>query len=191
MAPIPVTALKNWLVCPRQVLYSHGLGIVPPVTFKMREGRIAQQEWERLEFRRTLDRYGLSGRTRLAGLQLVCEELGISGSPDLVLKGPNAAAIIECKLSAREFGPPEWMQLACYAALVEKRLQVKVDWLFGYRIPDGHLNHATYTDAWRARTLAVLQELRLCLESQTDPGPPASRDLCPDCSYANYCGDVW
>ena len=81
--------------------------------------------------------------------------------------------------------------MAAYAALVEEQLKVKVDWLFGFNIPDGRINQALYSDAWRNRIHEVLGEIRTCIGSQLDPGPQPEGRICPDCPCANYCGDVW
>jgi len=117
---IPVTSVKNWLYCPRQVYFVEACGLEAPPSWKMREGQLAQQERERLEERRSLFGYGLRDRKRLYGLRLASNSLGIAGSPDLVLEGGGQAAVVEFKLTAGDADPATWLQLACYAALVEE-----------------------------------------------------------------------
>jgi CRISPR-associated exonuclease Cas4 len=188
---LTVTALKNWLYCRRQVYFAEGLGMNPAATFKMKEGREAQKEVERLEVRRTLERYKLEGRERLFGRRLWSETLGVAGNPDLILRGEDAYAVVEFKLSEREPGPAEWLQMACYAALVEEQMGGKVDWMFGYRIPDGAVFPAAYSDGWRRRVGEVLAEVRACVGQQIDPGRVDEADRCEGCTYVNYCADVW
>lgn len=183
--------MKNWLYCRRQVYFAEGLGLNPTATYKMREGREAQNEVERLEVRRTLERYNLSGRERLFGKRLWSDTLGVAGNPDLILRGDEKAAVVEFKLSEREPGAPEWLQMGCYAALVEEQMGLSVDWMFGYRIPDGEVFPAAYNDGWRRRVIEVLEEVRACVGLQLDPGRVEEPCRCEGCTYANYCGDVW
>ncbi len=191
MELVTVTALKSWLYCPRQVYFVEGLGLDPPQTSKMHEGLAAQAEVERVELRRTLERYGLWGRERVVNLRLSSERLGIVGNPDLVLVGEGKAAVVEFKLSGGVPGQAEWMQMACYSALVEDSLGLQADWMFGYRIPDDRVFREEYTEAWRVRISGVLEKVRRCVAGQLDPGPAEDGSRCSDCPYLNFCGDCW
>lgn len=191
MEALPVTALKNWLICRRQVYFAHSLGLHPLKTEKMTEGRLAQQEIERLESRRTLERYGVGDRKRLFGLRLFSEGMLLSGNPDLVLQGTSQAAIVEFKLTIQDPDEAAWLQLACYAALYEDARSVPVDLVFVYRIPDERVFRAKYTGAWRTRLNVILGEVRDCVSRQIDPGPTQSAAICTDCPYRNFCADMW
>jgi CRISPR-associated exonuclease Cas4 len=190
MEALPVTAVKNWLYCPRQVYFTLSAGVRARATGKMEEGRAAHV-WERdLEARRSVERYGLAGRRRRFGVRLSSGRLGLSGCPDLLLEGEDAVAVVEFKLTGGEPGPGDWFQLAAYALLVEEGGQ-KVDRLIWRRIPDGALYERMFSAAWRVRTEEVLGQIRECVGRQLDPGPVAEREKCTDCEFQNFCSDVW
>jgi CRISPR-associated exonuclease Cas4 len=188
---IPVTSVKNWLYCPRQVYFVEACGLEAPPSWKMREGQLAQQERERLEERRSLFGYGLRDRKRLYGLRLASNSLGIAGSPDLVLEGGGQAAVVEFKLTAGDADPATWLQLACYAALVEEVRRVPVDWIYAVRLSGENVGRKPYTGVWRARIREVLAGIRTCVDRQVDPGPCSDPAKCADCPYRNFCGDRW
>jgi len=65
-----VTDLKQWAYCRRIVYYQHRMPGAGAPTYKMQEGRRAQELIERLEVRRTLREYGLDAAERRFGLWL-------------------------------------------------------------------------------------------------------------------------
>lgn len=190
MEPLPVTALKNWLYCPRQVYFTLAAGIPGRSTAKMQEGKRAHLWHRSLEIRRTLERYGLSDRRRRFDVALRSERLALSGVVDLVLEGPDGVAVVEFKLTAAEPGPADWFQLAAYGMLVEDSGS-PVDRLIWSRIPDGAIYQHAFSDSWRVRTAKLLEQIRNCVERQVDPGPVDAREKCADCEFQNFCGDIW
>lgn len=188
---MPVTSLKNWMYCRRQVYFAEGLGLPAPPTSKMLEGRLAHDEVERLEVRRAVARYGCQDRNRVFRPQMESEELGISGCPDLLLVGDAAVAVVEFKLTGASAREGDWLQLAAYAALSETDFGRPVDLVIVYRIPDGGLEARHYTPAWRQRLETRLAEVRNCIGRRIDPGPAAEPAKCVPCPYQNFCADVW
>src|SRR3954447_23678664 len=90
---IPATELKQWIYCPRIVYHHRVQGIYPPMTRKMRDALDIQEEFERLEVRRQLDKYGLAGARREFGRVLDCPKLGLSGKLDLLVANDNGASV--------------------------------------------------------------------------------------------------
>ena len=63
-----VTDLKQWAYCRRIVYYQHRMPGVGKQTYKMGEGKAAQDMVEQLEMRRTLREYGFEGAGRKFGV---------------------------------------------------------------------------------------------------------------------------
>lgn len=191
MTPIPVTQVKNWLWCPRQVFYSLVLGLPTNPTGKMREGALVHQEVEHDEARRGLARFGLEERTREFRPWLFDPALGLSGQPDLALKTGEVAALVDFKLTGRDPGPSEWFQLAAYGFLWESVRQTAVDRLVVCRIPDNEVFVREFSAAWRERVRCLLGEILQFLHARRDPGPSPEPARCLHCEWVNFCGDVW
>src|SRR5215475_7564193 len=79
------TDLKNWAYCRRVAYYHRVMPGAAPMTQKMRSGLKAQELLEKLELRRTLERYGFENARRIFGRSLSDEKLGLSGRIDLAL----------------------------------------------------------------------------------------------------------
>jgi len=191
MGLLPVSALKNWLYCPRSVYYQQVLGLKTPPTAKMREGKAAQEVLERLETRRTLARYGVADRERVFHARLSSERLGLSGCPDLLLVASSVVSVVEFKLTAAEPNDSHWVQLAAYAVLVEDQRHDTVDQVVLYRVPDEAVFAKRFHDGWRSRLNQLLEEVRRCVESARIPEACSDSGHCVDCEYANFCADVW
>ena len=114
-----VTDLKQWAYCRRIVYYLHRMPGVGKQTYKMGEGKAAQDMVEQLEMRRTLREYGFEGAVRKFGVWLENEDLGLAGKLDLLLETDTEAAIVEFKLTSGEVGHNHRLQLAGYSLLVE------------------------------------------------------------------------
>lgn len=191
MTPLPARALSEWLYCPRQPWFQHCLGLIPLQTGKMREGLTAQARFERFELTRRLRQAGLDDRTRIFRPLLVCEDLGLSGQPDLLLAAPSRVAVVECKLTAADPRDSDWLQLAAYALLVEAVRQTEVDQVLLYRLSDDSVFPRAFTDKWRVRTREILAAVHSAIRDGLDPGPVSDRSRCPACTWINFCADTW
>ena len=188
-----LTDLKNWAYCRRVVFYHRVMPEAAPMTGKMRSGLKAQDMVEKLELRRTLERYGFEGARKVFGSWLTNEELGLSGRVDLALirEETGEAAVVDYKLTSGEPGDNHRMQLHGYAMLVEAEHGVTVSRAFLYRIPDERVFVIPIEDAWRARVREAVMGIREMVREQVLPEATAVRGRCEDCEFANYCGDVW
>lgn len=186
-----VTGLKNWLRCPRLLYFQEVMGLDTPPTVKMKEGKQAQEELERLDKRRTVGRYGVDRRERIYGRQLRSERLGLTGCPDLLLEGPASVTVVEFKLTAADPASTEWLQLASYGVLVEDVMGKPVDQVMVYRIPDEAVFRHAFHDGWRRRVAEVLAAARSVREGRVIPEAPEGGTVCRSCEYINFCGDTW
>ena len=190
---IRLTDLKNWAYCPRVVYYHRVMPGPGPMTGKMRSGLGAQELIEKLELRRTLDRYNFAGARRIFGRWLSDETLGLSGRVDLILlrEEVGEAAVVDYKLTSGDPGDNHRLQLHGYAVLVERAYGVRVDQAFLYRIPDERVFVIPIEKAGRESVVSAVDGIRRMIAEQILPPPTPLRAKCADCEFANYCGDVW
>ena len=186
-----VTDLKQWGYCPRIVYYRSTMPGAGQPTFKMQEGKAAQELIETLEMRRTLREYGLEGARRRFGVWLIAPCLGLSGKLDLLLEAEAAAAVVDFKLTSSNLAENHRLQLAGYALLVEEALRLPVRHAFVYRIPDGKVFRIEISEDLRARALGAMAAIREIASERWCPEPTPVRSRCLECEYANYCADVW
>ncbi len=188
---IPVTDLKQWAYCRRIVFYHRVMAGAGQPTYKMEEGRRAQELIETLGMRRGLQEYDLLAAERHFGLWLSNDDAGLSGKLDLLLLAPERAAVVEFKLTSGEVGDNHRLQLAGYAVLAQAAFGRPVDLGFVYRIPDNRIFPVPITDELRSRVAEAVHEMRRVAESEELPEPAPVRGRCVECEYANYCGDIW
>ena len=188
---IAVTELKQWLYCQRIVHYHRVSGLYPPMTRKMKEALEAQDQFERLEVRRRLEKYGLGEAGREFGVWLSCARLGLSGKIDLLVSNGEKAAVIDFKLTAAEPGLNLHLQLAAYGMMVEEKRGVVVKTVFIYRIPDDQLFPIELTGDLRQAVVEAVAGVRAVGEGSRFPEPTLVRGRCEECEFANFCGDVW
>lgn len=190
METVLVTDLKQWAYCPRIVYYRRTMSGAGRPTYKMDEGKAAQEMFEPLELRRVLKPYGLQGGRRRLGLWLHDDELGLAGRVDMVVQGERAA-VVDFKLTSGEPQDNHRVQLAGYALLVERVLGLSVDTAFFYRIPDSRLFAVPVDAQLRERVRRGLETIREISRTQWCPDPTPFRQRCVECEYANFCGDIW
>ena len=129
------------------------------MTSKMRSGIKAQELVEKLELRRTLERYGFEQARRIFGAWLTSGELGLSGRVDLALivDETGEAAVVDYKLTSGEPGDNHRMQLHGYAMILEAANPgVTVSRAFLYRIPDDRVFTMPIEEEWRARVRSAV-----------------------------------
>lgn len=191
MKAVLVTDLKQWAYCPRILYYRRTLGVTARPTFKMEEGKAAQDMFESLELRRALSRYGLDGARRRLALWLRDDELGLEGRIDMVVEGERGAAVVDFKLTSGEPQENHRLQLGAYALLAERALGLQVETGFFYRIPDSRLFAVPVDRDLRDRVERALEAIREMCRTQWCPEPTPFRKRCAECEYSNLCGDVW
>ena len=191
MTTVLVTDLKQLEYCPRIVYYRCLFGQPAQATAKMEEGKLAQEELEKREVRRTLRRYGFEEAQRQFGVWLHDPDLGLAGRLDMLLQGPGIAAVDDFKLTSGPLRSNHRLQLAAYSLLVERQLGLPVPRAFVYRIPDAKLSAVQIGPGEHERVLQSLQRVREITEHEVYPEPAANPSKCEDCEYANYCADVW
>lgn len=193
---LEVTDFKQYTYCPRIVYYRYCLPAIRPVTYKMEAGIAAHEDETEREQRRSLRPYGLQRGERFFDVRLHSAALGIRGRLDMVVVVPereqtDAELIpVEYKLSERAVGRHFKVQLAMYGLLLEAAWQRPVRRGFLYLIPTRQAVAIPLTAALRQQVHQQITAIRMMVEQEAMPDPPASRRPCVSCEFRRFCNDV-
>lgn len=191
-APFFLTAsdVRQYLYCPRIVFYRMCQPVKPPSTYKMEEGRLAQDRVEDLESRRSLKAYGVRDGERHFNVTLTSATEGLRGLLDMAIVREDEVIPVEYKNTSRK--PPRGYvyQLAAYALLAEERWGRPARRGFVYLIPEKRAVPVAITEGLRADVRKVLQGMRRMIEREEQPGPTDREARCVDCEFRRFCGDV-
>jgi CRISPR-associated exonuclease Cas4 len=121
VAMLTVGELKQFVYCQRIFYYLSVQGLRPPATGLMERGRRLQEEFERLEPRRVLSRYGMEDARRYFSLSLTDPGLHLGGQTDLLLEAADRLAVVEFKASDAPLAENHRIQLTAYAMLAERQ----------------------------------------------------------------------
>ncbi len=191
MNALLVTDLKQWVYCPRVVYYRIMMPGAGKPTYKMEEGRRAQELIESLEVKRTLARYGFENARRRFGMWLSDEELGLAGKIDLLLDRDGDGAVVDFKMTSGEPGENHRAQLAGYAVLAERALKLRIERCFLVRIPDSKVFEIETGEADRARVREMIGQMQYMIGGEVFPEATLVAGRCTECEYQNLCGDIW
>jgi CRISPR-associated exonuclease Cas4 len=160
-------------------------------TWKMEQGKIAEEEIDRLEKRRKLREYRLAEGRRQFHVWLSSKRLGLSGKLDLLVDSPEGLFPVDFKLTT---GPPRrnhLAQLCGYALLLEDAYRREVSKGFVYLIPKSDAVVFELTAERKAETQRTIDEMRRMIAKEQMPPPTPVRNRCADCEYRNYCADIY
>jgi len=188
-----VTDLKQYFYCPRVVYYTYCLPLLRPTTYKMEAGAVAHEEAGDLERRRTLAAYGLKEGTRHFDVWVVGQRLGLRGRIDMVIEveGERGELIpVDYKHTARQIGEHAWRQLAAYGIMLEETWGGRVRRGFIYSLVTRRAEERALTVALRRGVEEAVEAMRLMVEREVMPEPPAWRGACVNCEFRRFCNDV-
>lgn len=191
MLHLRVSDLKQYVYCPRVVFYQYVMPVEKKTTFKMDYGRIAEETIDRLEERRGLKKYGLSGGKREFHKRIESEPLGLSGKLDLLITTPAGCFPVDFKFTERGPHQNHIYQLCGYAIILEDIYACRVNKGFVYLIPQEDAVEFDVTDDLKADTVELFKKIREMVASERMPDATDEREKCTDCEYKNYCGDVF
>jgi CRISPR-associated exonuclease Cas4 len=196
---LAVSDVRQWTFCPRVMWHRRMMPHRVRETPKMALGRDAEVALERLERRRSAQRYGLDAATRRFSVRLESARLGVRGVCDLVLDvpagaaGPSRAHPVEVKRTEGGVSGHHAIQLAGYAMLLEEqesRPSGSVDTGFLLLLPVERLVPVNLAADLRASFERALGDIRGMLQHERFPAPTTHRAFCPQCEYVRFCGDV-
>jgi CRISPR-associated exonuclease Cas4 len=188
---LTVGELKQFIYCPRIFYFMAIPALRPPATHLMQRGRQLQEEFERLEPRRVLSRYGLEEAHRHFSISLSDPELDIAGQLDLLLEASDKLAVVDFKASAAAMGENHRFQLAAYALLAEKSFRKLCPTGFVVFMDRNEIEELTLSEELRQAVSEVLGQMRTLIRTQEFPSPTPVRTRCVDCEFRNFCGDIF
>jgi len=188
---LKVSDLKQYYYCPRVVYYQYVLPVVKKPTYKMEKGKLAQEEIERLESRRKLVRYGISGGTRKFNVWIASRKWHLSGKLDLLIETESELYPVDFKFSRGKPFKNHIYQLAGYALILEDRYSSAVKRGFVYLIPEEDAVVFDISQELKEECIRTLNEIRKMILEEKFPEQPAEGSKCADCEYQNYCRDIW
>jgi CRISPR-associated exonuclease Cas4 len=191
MISIRVNDIKQYAYCPRIVFYQYCMPVEKKTTWKMEQGKIAEEEIDKLEKRRKLQEYRLAEGRRRFHVWLSSEALGLSGKLDLLIDSPEGLFPVDFKLTTGRPHKNHIAQLCAYALLLQDCYQREVTKGFVYLIPSNDAAVFDLTEGRKAETEDIIAEIRRMIEREQMPPPTPVRNRCTDCEYRNYCGDIF
>lgn len=186
-----VSDVRQHVYCPRIPFFRLGMRLPRPTTYKMQEGKLAHEDTEALEQRRSLRAYGLQEGERLFNLSIYSERLALSGRLDMLIQTRHELIPVEFKNSEGRLGLNHKYQLAAYALLVEERFRRSVRRAFVYFILAKRAQEVLVTSAMRAYTHRVLAEIREAVARERLPEGTRHLGRCRECEFLNFCNDRW
>ncbi|MFQ3634024.1 CRISPR-associated protein Cas4 [Roseiflexus sp.] len=190
-----VTDLRQWAYCPRVVYYQYCLPDIRPMTKLMLAGMEEHRSEVGREERRSLRTYGLKQGERFFDVPLRSETLGLRGRVDLVIAIPDRqrateVIVVEYKSTEGKAGPHVKLQLCAYALMIEETWRIPVKRGFIYHMPERKAEAITISASLRDRVRATIEAMRVTVDCERMPAPPASRAQCTVCEFRRFCNDV-
>lgn len=189
MLELTVTDIKHYFYCPRDLYFSRVLPLSRRVSFKMEEGHQSHIDFDRLEVRRKLKKYGLEEGTRHFNLQLSSSRLALMGKLDMFIETAKGFFPVECKNSERKEALGHKYQLTAYAMLLEDTYNCSVRTGFLYYLPCNRLLPVPITADRRKYVIKVLTIIHNIIATERFPPPTPARGRCRDCEWQRYCND--
>lgn len=191
---IRVSELRQFAYCPRVVYLNRELADRRAVSGQMSLGMDAESERLRLEKRRNLARYGLSGYAKKPQFFVESQELNMHGVIDLCLVDPSGsksprAIPVEFKLTYGLGQAHQVVQLAAYALCLEESYG-PVPFGFLVSLMSGQVTQIQLAEP-KAKVPGLLAKVRALLEEPVMPPAVKERAKCQACELKRFCNDVW
>lgn len=198
---LTVGDIKQFFYCPRLVYFRYLMPEFHPTTYKMQEGKLRQQEEQRLEQRRTLARFGIKGPLaggieavgfqRLFSLRLVSAKLGLSGALDMAILTPQEVIPIDFKDGAFSVGEAVALhhkyQLLAYGLLLEEAYGRRCARGFVHSLEDGRTRSVTFTEGVRIFLMGKIRKIREMILTEAFPPETPYWGRCRECEFRPVC----
>lgn len=210
MINLTVTDIKQYINCPRIVFFTYFLSLQCPLVRENQLSAVSGQwpgiepapEYKenssyyqsilgKLEHRRKLEKYHLDEGERVFQPTLASSRLGLSGQPDMIIKSREGLFPVELRNTASKSSKSHLYQLAAYALLLEDLfgIQVSKGFVFLLALQDVAVFH--FTRELKEGVLETVSSIREMLLKERLPGQTKNRGQCAECTYRNFCADVW
>lgn len=191
---LAVSDVKQFFYCPRIVYYCYCTPGIRPTTYKMEVSRLAHQEEEEREARRSLHSYGIRDGRRYFDVRVSSARLGLSGKIDMVIEteetGQAELIPVDYKGTTWRAGRHVKAQLAGYALLLEERWGKPVRRGFVFSLMRRRAEEIQLGEGLRREVICALAAMRQMVRTEQMPRPTARRRRCRNCEFRLFCNDV-
>ena len=188
---LSVGELKQYIYCPRIFYFMAVQPLHPPATHLMKRGQHLQEEFERLEPRRVLSRYGFQEATRHFSPRLSDTGLDIGGQADLLLEAPDKLAVVEFKASGAVLAENHRFQIAAYALLAERSFAKPCPIGFAVFVDRQEIEELEIGESLRKEVADGFHRMRDLVSNQEFPNATPIRARCTNCEFQHFCGDIF
>lgn len=187
---LKVTDIKQFIYCPRIIYFTYVCPVPRKTTYKMDAGKDSHIVLDKLEKRRTLNRYNLEQGRRLFHTQLHSDRLGLEGKLDLHIDTGKELFPVEFKFTERSAGLNHKYQLISYAMLLEDCYNRDIRYGLLYLAPQQQVIPVDITANARQFVREILVKIRTIVQTERMPDGQRKSRKCHDCEYRRYCGDI-
>lgn len=188
---VNVNDLKQFIYCPRILYYRLVVPVTPPTTYLMERGKNVEEEFERLEPRRTLSKYDFEDAKRHFQKQLTDFDIGLTGKLDLLLEGNGKMGVVEVKATAQDVFLNQKIQLAAYAILAESSFKRPCPTAFVVLTDRKELKAVEITQEVKKLAMEILEKIKMQIQEPLLPDPTPVRKRCEHCEFKNFCSDIF
>lgn len=186
---IPASLLRQWAYCPRIPFIREVLGHRPAMPAWVARGEDFDAIQHALSRDRRFRELGAFGWQRLRRVELRSEEIGIHGTADLILRGPDRFLVCDFKLEATRIERGARLQLGAYALMAERQWGVRCHGLAVLTRKPVRALLAPFDDLARESVRHAIERLRATLEQGALPPSDAGPAKCGICEHLNHCND--
>lgn len=191
---LAVSDLQALSFCRRSAYFRVRLGLRPPPTPRMLEGKAVERRTVQRETRRTPARYDVGAARRAFAVRVISHRLGLSGIVDELLETPSGPIPVEIKSGTNRGLASHRDQVLAYAAALEESRGVQVPLGFlvyvGLRADETTVHPVHNTPSRRRRVERLAAELHRISATDALPRPTADRSRCRQCDFRRHCEDV-
>lgn len=198
---LTVGDIKQFFYCPRIVFFRYLMPKYHPTTYKMQEGKLRQEEEQRLERRRSLSRFGFKGDLssefkekkveRLFSLRLTSARVGLSGVVDMAIVSPEEVIPVDFKDGAFSVGEVVALhhkyQLLCYGLMLEEAYGSRCHRGYIHSLEDGKTRSIIFTEGTRQYLLTKLRKIRKMILREEFPEETPYWGRCRECEFRPVC----
>lgn len=198
---LTVGDIKQFFYCPRIIFFRYLMPKYHPTTYKMQEGRLRQEEEQRLERRRSLSRFGFKGNLtqdlegkkveRLFNLRLTSTRIGLSGVVDMAIVFQEEVIPVDFKDGAFSVGEVVPLhhkyQLLCYGLMLEEAYGSRCHRGYIHSLEDGKTRSIIFTDGAKQYLLTKLRKIRRMILQEEFPEESPYRGRCRECEFRPVC----
>jgi CRISPR-associated exonuclease Cas4 len=199
---ITASDIKQYFYCPRIVYFNYLVPDFKPATYKMKEGKIRQEEETRLEKRRTLIRFGLRSKgkedaidettaEKFFNVKLISSRLKLSGIVDMAIIVGNEVIPVDFKDGSFSVGYTVHLhhkyQLLFYGLLLEDTYRKRTKRGFIHSLENGTTKQVYFTEGARMYLAGKIRKIRQMPEKEVMPDETPYRGRCKECEYRPIC----